>query len=126
MTDESNLEDGLFEDAFPEEVDETIHSTNEPQDEEFLRSVLGPHAAEALKDPNLKAPQEAYNPKKPVEPKAYITDGGKEIRLEQKQSGKFIIKFYPGGELPKQLQGEYTDETVARQAIRVYLGQRAA
>ncbi len=125
MTDESNLEDALFGNESPVEMDDDIiSSTNETDDKMFLRDVLGPEAEEAMKDQDLKSPQEKYDPKKPKEPAVYVTSAGKEIRVHKTESGKYYIKFHPGGSLPAELLGQFTHEDLARQQIRLYLAKR--
>lgn len=50
---------------------------------------------------------------------------GKEIRV--KPHGKYpswIVYFYPGGELPLSLTGEFTSEAAAKYAIQCYLRDR--
>ncbi len=127
MTEKSSLEDDLFKTDQPEVVfEEDQVSTNERDDEAFLRDVLGPAAEEALKKEGQRPAQERYDPKKPKAPKAYVTSGGKEIKLEQDFYGKWTIHFSPGGELPKELQGQFTREDLAHEAIQVYLAKRKA
>lgn len=49
-------------------------------------------------------------------------EDGKEIRV--KPHGKhpsWVVYFYPGGELPKSLEGEFTSESAALYAIQRYL-----
>lgn len=119
MTDESNLEEALFEDD-----GDIISSVNERDDKMFLKEVLGPAADAVMDDQDLKVLPEKRKLKDAPEPAVYVTSGGKEIRVHKTETGKFYIKFHPGGELPKELRGEFTQEDLARQAVRLYLAKR--
>lgn len=115
MTEKSNLEDDLF-DSEP---------TRSPDEESFLKDVLGPYAAEAPLPSSDRPNQEAYDERKHAAPtKVYVTEGGKEVHVDKKESGKYFVKFVPGGELPASLQGEFTREDLAHQAVKVYLANK--
>ena len=50
----------------------------------------------------------------------FETKKGKTVRLYSEGNG-WKIKFYPGGELPEELQGVFTSEGKATQAIKQYI-----
>ncbi len=53
------------------------------------------------------------------------TMGGKDIIVEHDRlrPGLYKIMFYPGGELPKELQGHWTSKSKAGDAIKLYLAR---
>jgi hypothetical protein len=50
-----------------------------------------------------------------------VTPGGKEILIYQIPTGYWAIKFRPGGQLPAELSGKYTQHKYAAQAVKQYL-----
>ncbi len=141
MTEKSNLDAALIQEI--QDLEGTEESLNyvqvgEPQppvetvttsthdEQAFLKDVLGPYAAEAPKSQSERPKQEKYDSdKKHAAPKiVHMTKGGKEIHVDQRDSGKFFVKFVPGGEMPKELSGEYTREDLAHESIKVYLAKQ--
>lgn len=116
------MEDALFNDepyAVEGEVVDVYSPTPEEQ-EAFVQDVLGTNNPDympknAPKERDL-TPREAQLPK-------WTTEGGKEIRLRQMDTGKYEIIFYPGGELPSELKGTFTDERTATIAVNKYLAK---
>lgn len=49
------------------------------------------------------------------------TPNGKEVAYRRKLNGNFEIYFTSGGELPQELQGEFTNYANVERAINVYL-----
>lgn len=52
------------------------------------------------------------------------TPNGKEVIYKRNPRGNFVIMFTSGGELPQELQGEFTNSTNAEKAINVYLSKK--
>lgn len=127
MTEKSNLEDDLFDSGQPDVTfSDHVDVVHQENSDAFLRDILGPAAEEAMKQQELKTPQEQYNPKKPTPPRAYVTSGGKQIKLEQDFFGKWTVHFVPGGEMPAELKGQFTREDLAHEAVQLYLAKREA
>ena len=106
-------------------IDEVVDDTNEVNEAEeaaFLTSVLGPEAA--AEAPVSQEVREAYEPEHNDLGVTYTTKGGKDILVGQKETGKYFIKFVPGGELPPELKGEFTVQDLAHQAVRTYLARQ--
>ena len=50
---------------------------------------------------------------------------GKEIRVRKHgKNPSWVIYFYPGGQLPKELDGQFTALDMATHAISVYLSKK--
>lgn len=110
----------------PEPAVETTITTTSHDEDMFLKDVLGPYAANAPKPQSERPKQEQYDSdKKHGAPKTvYMTEGGKKIHVDKKESGKYFVKFVPGGELPRELRGEWTREDLAYKSIEVYLAKK--
>jgi hypothetical protein len=50
----------------------------------------------------------------------FETKKGKTVRLYPDGNG-WKVKFYPGGELPEELQGVFTSQGIATKAIEQYI-----
>jgi hypothetical protein len=137
---EDSTESTTPEAAIPT-TEEEVHSRNEvTKDDEaaFLRDALGAeHAAEALGKKSEKADQKPItdwedkpiNPhNKPMHPSVteeFFTKGGKEVKAVHDKIGTFWhIEFVPGGQVPAELKGKFTDENSAKQAIKRYLATK--
>lgn len=54
-----------------------------------------------------------------------VTDRNKKIDLHyDPRQHLYTIKFNPGGELPKELQGHWTSKLWAEKAVTQYLGKK--
>lgn len=56
--------------------------------------------------------------------KNFVTPAGKEIRMKYTPRGSIVLCFYPGGELPEELSGEFTSSAVAEQTVLCYLASK--
>ena len=106
------------------------------EESSFLSDVLGPeHAAEAGRLPNRQKDIEAKWDDKPINPQGkvmhpsveeqFFTEGGKEVKAVHDVVGSlWHVEFIPGGQVPAELKGSYTDERKCRHAIQQYLAKR--
>jgi hypothetical protein len=56
--------------------------------------------------------------------KVAVTPKGKEVAYRRKTNGMFEIYFTTGGELPLELQGEFSDSTRCTNAITIYMSKK--
>lgn len=116
-----------------DEVDETNEVGPEEQ-ASFLKDVLGPGADRTLtlgRETEIKADWEgrSINPKnKPLHEtvtEQFFLPGGKEIKAVHDKIGTFYhVEYSPGGTVPQELGGRYTDEIVCRHAIKIYIAKK--
>lgn len=52
------------------------------------------------------------------------TPNGKEVIYKRNSRGYFEICFASGGELPQELQGEFTNSAAAERVISVYIAKK--
>ncbi len=99
-----------------------------------LEQILGKEAAAEAPTPKreteIKTDWEGrpVNPhNKPMHPSVtakFYTEGGKEVKPVHDEIGTlWQIVFSPGGELPKELKGSFTNEPEAIKAIKLYLAK---
>lgn len=119
-------------------ADEQIDDHNDVTEEDtglFLNDVLGPiHSNEARhlnRETEIKAKWEdkSVNPSgkvlHPSVEEQYFTDGGKEVKAVHDVVGSlWHVEFIPGGQVPLELKGTYTDERKCRHDIKQYLAKR--
>lgn len=114
-----------------------VDSFNEVSPEEeasFLKDILGPHAEAATKlnrtteidvewDGRSNNPQN--HPLHEAVTEQFFLPGGKEVKAVHDKVGTFYhIEYSPGGPVPKELSGSYTDESSCRLAIRIYVAKK--
>lgn len=56
---------------------------------------------------------------------SYKTNGGKTINIKHDEWGTFwFIEFSPGGQLPAELQGRFTNDKEAKHIVELYLAKQ--
>ncbi len=113
-----------------------MDETNEVGPEEeasFLKDILGPAANEIplARETEITADWEgrSINPKnKPLHDSVteqFFMPGGKEVKAVHDQIGTFYhVEFSPGGTVPRELSGSYTDEKMCRHDIKIYVAKK--
>jgi hypothetical protein len=106
-----------------------------PEEEQAqLEQILGKDAAAEAptlnRETEIKTDWEGrpVNPhNKPMHPSVtakFYTEGGKEVKAVHDEMGTlWHIEFSPGGQLPEDLKGKFTNETMAKDAIKLYLAK---
>lgn len=56
--------------------------------------------------------------------KAAVTPKGKEVSYRRNPRGNFEVYFTSGGELPQELQGEFTNQLIVEAAINVFINKK--
>jgi hypothetical protein len=103
----------------PELPEDTEYSPNKSDEHAFLEGIIGPEYAEdprntyKVSDNNEKWPEYTYE-----------TKGGKQIKVRHDAIGTmWRIEFAPGGQLPAELSGKYTNSNEANRAVEIYLAR---
>lgn len=92
-----------------------------PSDEEaFVTDIIG-------KEAEAESEYSKYGATKPNEYPTYNyeTSGGKTINIKHDEWGTFwFVEFSPGGQLPVELQGRFTNDVEAKFAVEQYLAKQ--
>lgn len=116
---DSGEQTGSLEVLVPED---DVYSPSEEEQAAFVADAAPSTPTEASDDPRSSygslptTEWPVYN---------YETSGGKTIAIKHDALGTFWrIEFVPGGQLPAELQGRFTNDTEAKFAVEQYLAKQ--
>lgn len=97
----------------------------ETKPQPYSKKRQGPKVAKGDKQEQQKISVPTKQAKEPSPPKkeSMETPKGKEYQVVRKGLAH-VIEFKTGGQIPQELSGHYTKETIAWQAIRAYEAKR--
>jgi hypothetical protein len=120
-----NLEDLQEESSSPLPGDlpeDDVYSPTKGEEASFVDDILGTQAQIPPQERYAGKPERAEWPEH-----TYETKGGKKIVVRHNEWGSmWSILFVPGGQMPAELQGHFTNDSNAIHAVEQYLAKQDA